>query len=225
MTLNDIAYKILETYRAYIRNSESIDIRELYHKIHTTRAKLIKQKIEKYPLMPIEETFNQSIGSQKLELVDSSVVTGLLSGRKMLRTINNIPLPLFNNNGEPLFAGISGGDLLSPTIKMVTFEQSKYVGNGRFNKNTLYGFYYNNKIYLTSGGTDYRQLKYITGRGIFQDPMSAGLLTNSSYDEKSEYPISFNMAVDLENIILSEDYKLNVLQPVDQTSNQTDDIK
>lgn len=224
MTLNDIAYKIFETYRAYIRNTDSIDIREIYHKVHTTRAKLIKQKIEKYPLVPLEESFNQSIGSQRLELVDSSVVTGISSGRKMLRTVNDIPLPIFNNEGEPLFAGLSGGDLLSPNIKILTFEKAKYAGNNRFNGNAVYAFYFQNKLYLTSKGIEFRETKYITGRGIFQEPMVAGLLTNANYDEKSEYPISINMMADLENIILNEDYKLNVVQTGDTKTDQTDNI-
>lgn len=224
MTLNDIAYKIFETYRAYIKNTDSIDIREIYHKIHTTRAKLIKQKIEKYPLIPLEESFNQSLGSQKLELVDSSVVTGIKSYRKMLRTVNDIPLPIFNNEGEPMLTRISGGDLLTSNIKVITYDKAKYAGSGRFNTNAIYAYYYNNKIYLVGKGIETRSTKFITGTGVFQEPMVAGLLNNSSYTETSEYPISINMLADLENIILNEDYKLNVAPITDNKVNQVDDV-
>lgn len=223
MTLDDIAYKILESYRAYIKASDYIDIREVYHRVHPTRARLIKQKIDKYPLVPLEETFNQNLGSQRLELVDSSVVPGLLSSRKMLRTVNDIPLPLFNNDGEPLFSRIGPADQLSLNYKIITYEKALYAGNGRFNANAVYAFYFNNKIYLYSKGDEFKQTKYITGRGIFQDPMVAGLLTNADYNETSEYPVSINMIADIENIILSEDYKLNVLQAGDTNSNQVDD--
>lgn len=223
MTLNDLSYKIIEDLRAQLKTTDSIDLREVHHKVHLTRAKLIKQKIEKYPMAPIEETLMQSIGSQKLELVDSSVVTGILSGRRMLRTINDIPAPIFNNLGEPMFAGLSGGDLLSPTIKMTTFEKSKFLGNNKFNASAIYAFYLDSKLYLTSKDTDFRVIKYITGRAVFQDPMAAGLLTDANYDETSDYPISYNMAIDLENIIAQEWFKLALQQIGDTTDNQTDD--
>ena len=141
----------------------------------------------------------------------------------MLRTINDVPLPIYNNEGIPLFTRVGPADRLSVQYKIINYNHSYYYGNNKFDKNAVYVFYFNNKLYLYSKSNDFKSTKYIDIVGVFQNPMESGVLNNVNYDETSEYPVSYNMVSDIENIIIQEWYKIAVSQAGDKESNQVDD--
>ena len=77
ITLDKLAYNLLETIRQKVVNTEVIDIRQVKSAIHGARGILISQAIGRRPLAPLHDSWCQSLkptNGLKLEIVDSSQI-------------------------------------------------------------------------------------------------------------------------------------------------------
>jgi len=90
VTLNQIAHSVFESVRGKIVDDDNISIDQIKDMVHSTRARLLKQKFDKN-LRVIDDVFTQSLGSIETELVDSSIHSEIPSGKFMLKTTVDIP--------------------------------------------------------------------------------------------------------------------------------------
>jgi len=227
VTLNQIAHSILETVRGKVGDDDNIDIDQIKDMVHSTRARLLKQKFDKN-LRVIDDVFTQTLGSIETEQVDSSVHPTIPSGKYMLKTTVDIPESIDRRNYEGTFTRIGPADRLSTKFNLVSYDRAIHSGNGRFNRNEVYAFLLDRRIYLISNSLYHKPIQYIDVIGVFQNPTqvaqfkdSAG---NSLYSDDGNYPISRAMRDDIENLIIKERIAPQAQAPSDVVNDGTDTL-
>lgn len=220
ISLNELAWDILEIYRQNVLDTTFIDIREIKYWIQTTRTKLLKQKLDKDPLFAVDEHFVQEIkpnGSPvQMQLLDSSIYTGLPSNRHFSQTSISIPATIERNGYFHSFTRIGPADQLKESYPILGYDHALLFGNGKFNGNIPCAFIMGDRIVLTGKNIQsINGIKYLSIRGIFQNPSEVQLLNNPAYTDDMDYPINMNMVDDMKNIIMSNNFRFNNKIPVD----------
>ena len=228
VTLNQIAYGLFEITRGKLSDDSDIDLDQIKDMIHSTRARLLKQKFDKN-LRVIDDVFTQSLGSLAIESVDSSANSSIPSGRYMFRTVKEIPPTIDRKNAEGTFTRIGPADKLGIKYNLVSYDRALYSGNGRFNKDQIFAFLRDNKIYLISNsGAYHKAVQYIDVEGVFENPSQVAIFLDSSGDSLTfadeKYPISRAMKEDIENIILKEKLGIQSQAPSDKVNDGDDNV-
>ena len=216
MTLNELAYRVLEAYRGEIKDSDTMDIRLVKNWIRATRNRLLKQRLSTY-IGELPDKLCQSLGQIEVEQIDSSIVPSLPSKISLFRTKIEIPRTIDRRNIGHSFRRIGPADRLTDKYDVVSLENAIRSGYGRFNRDKIVSFVLDDRIYLYSRGNLVFMPQYIDVVGVFEDPIRAGKIFDSNYNDDSIYPISESMIDDIENIIYSSNFRLTVNQPNDKT--------
>lgn len=203
-TLNEITYRILGKLEVNSSDDTDIDLREIESEVHKKRALYVKQDLDKN--RSVDQRLVQDLGCVELEVVDRAECCDIEVDCDILRTVYEIPQPIELKHNNTIWAGPV--DKLNYPFSFVTYEHAKFAGNGRFNKNSIFAFMRNNRIYLISQNPDYLYLTHINVRGVFEDPSAAGVFTNcvtgsSCFSADSEYPVNMWML----NLIEQEVYQ------------------
>jgi hypothetical protein len=142
-----------------------------------------------------------------------------------MRTVMEIPntIEFFFTKG---IASIGSPDITKPRIVLIDYSRVPYVGEGRTTGKTVYAFLYNNHIYLTSKDINYTLLKYITVRGIFEDPTSLGAFldcqsSKQCWSSSDIYPLNLWMWAYIKPLILQQLMQKGVNQ-LDDSNNAED---
>lgn len=225
VTLNQIAYEIFEVIRGHISDDDDISVEQIKDMIHDTRARLLKQKFDKNPRV-IDDAFVQSLGALEIEPVDSSAYSSIKAGRYMYRTKLEVPptIPRFNYHGT--FTRIGPADRLATEYNLVSYNRALHSGHGRFNKDTIFCFLRDNKIYLISNsGAYHKGVQFIDVAGVFENPSQVAKFldvnNNSLYSDDARYPITRALKDDIVNLILREKFGIQANAPSDNVNDGT----
>lgn len=225
VTLNEIAYNIFETVRGQISDDDNISIEYIKDLVHSTRARLLSQRFNKN-VRTIEDVFTQSLGALEIEAVDSSAHSTLKSGRYMYRTKLEIPATISRHNQEGTFTRIGPADELGVEYNLVSYNRALHSGNGRFNKDSIFCFLRDNRIYIISNsGAYHKAVQYIDVIGVFDNPTQVARFKDKSgdslYSDDGRYPVSRSMKDDIENLILKEKFGIKLQAQSDKVNDGT----
>lgn len=112
----------------------------------------------------------QTLSCLELELVNPiQCCVAVPAGCKVLRTKKKIPntIEFFFTKG---ISSVGPADIMKPRFILIDYSRVPYVGNGRTTQNAIYSFLYDGYMYVFSKNPNHFLLKYITVRGIFEDP-------------------------------------------------------
>ena len=225
MTLNEAAYRIRRFYRTHYKETDELDIRYVYSWVISTRARLLKQRLDK-PMATIDNNYVQDLGPVALEQVDSSICRGLptplYAYKKIVRTAIEIPPTIDRSGHTGTFTRIGPADMLTTNFKVLDYDDVFYYGYGKFNGSDICAFPLENRIYLYSRSGNHFNMKYIDVRGVFLDPRDAAVIKDPTWDENDEFPMNETLVDDMENMIKQEKILFNI--PKDTTSNSSNDI-
>jgi hypothetical protein len=205
---NKLAYDILETFRANLKNTDEIDIRSIKWWVDTTRATLLKRHFDKYFYMPIDENLVQAYApggtAITMEIVDSSATTVLPTGRYYIRSTVAISATIERNGGLPTFTRIGPADKLSERFQVVNYDWGLLYGNGKFNHDAVCAFMLGDRLVLSSKNKQsVFGIKYVDVRGVFQNPTEVALLNNPLSTDDMAYPINAQIITEMKDIILN----------------------
>lgn len=224
ITLNQIAYSLLDMVRGTLSDDEDIDIREVKNWIHTTRAVILKQKFDKN-IRVIDSSYTQSLGSVEMEVVNSSVDTLLQTDKYYVRSVLDIPSTIERSNSEGTFVRIGPADRKADKYNIISLNRAIYCGSGKFNKNSIYAFILDNKIYLSSNTDISNIIKYIDVIGVFQNPSQVAIFKDvngdSLYSDDKEYPISRSIVATLEDMVIKSKLTITSVMPSDKINDST----
>lgn len=222
-SLNELVYSIIELYRPNHVVTDSLDERLVAKWIQSTRAKLIKQRMDS-PMRLIDEKNVQSLGNVKMIPVPSASFLGFSSDKYMLLSEQEIPWPIHHKMG-PLFTRVGPADNLNRKFNVVSHEKALVSGNGKFNSSEVYAFQWGNNIGLISNSNIHKQIEYINIRGIFENPIAAyEFRTGLTYDWDLEYPISESLVNDMKNMVVQENFQMIMIPVDDKQPNSIDNI-
>jgi hypothetical protein len=125
----------------------------------------------------------QTLSCQELELVDPiQCCIPVDTGCKVLRTKKKIPntIEFFFTKG---ITSIGPADILQPRFILIDYSRVPYAGNGRTTQNSIYSFLYDGYMYVFSKNPNVNLIKFITIRGIFEDPTELSNYINCQTSE------------------------------------------
>ena len=217
-SLNALIDDILLTARNNaISQSEDLSRAQIESWIHQYRAMLIKQTLDKgYDIdnSYVQELTNVQISQQPINTIDT--ITDSSTDRPdyyKYRTITTIPKPINLHNGDGI---IIVSDLYNSNIQRLYRQRSFFQKYRKYTSND-YGYYYS-KPYVYLNGPD--ALRYINIRGIFENPIDAGL------DPDDVYPMPVNMVPTLKQMLFTNELKFMFSSPSDDRNDASlDTIK
>lgn len=227
VTLNQIAFEIFEVVRGDISDDDDISLDMIKDMIHDTRAKLLKQKFDKNARV-IDDVFTQSLGALQIEAVDASAHSSIKAGRYMYRTVREIPATIDRKNYEGTFTRLGPADKLATGYNLVSYDRALYSGNGRFNRDQIFCFLRDNKLYLISNsGAYHKGVQFIDVVGVFQNPSQVATFLDSNgdslYADDKTYPVSRSLKEDIENIVKKK-LMPNAQAPTDKLNDADDTL-
>jgi hypothetical protein len=137
----------------------------------------------------------QNLNCLELELVNPiDCCIDVPSGCKLLRTKKLIPntIEFYFTKG---ISAVGPADITKPRFVLIDYSRLPYIGHGRTTSKSIYAFLYGGYMYLVSKNPTYTLIKYITIRGIFENPTALGDYTNCStgstcWSPSDPYPLN-----------------------------------
>jgi hypothetical protein len=168
----------------------------------------------------------QDLKCLELELVNPiDCCITVPDGCKVLRTVKKIPntIEFFYTKG---IVSVGPADIMKPRFVLVDYSRVPYLGHGRTTQKAIYTFLYDGHLYVTSKSSTHLLMKYLTVRGLFEDPTSLGEFVNcetnlSCWRPSDPYPINQWMWAYIKPIILQQLMQKGVF-PVDDANNAED---
>ncbi len=168
----------------------------------------------------------QDISCLQLELVNPiDCCIDVPTECKVLRTTKIIPntIELYFTKG---IATIGSPDILKPRFVLIDYSRVPYIGHGRTTQKAVYAFLYNQYIYVVSKDPTVSLLKYITIRGIFEDPTElteyvSCVSGKPCYKSSDPYPINMWMWEYIKPQILNQLMQKGAM-PLDNSNDAND---
>ena len=226
VTRNEIIYDIFEQLRAHIGDDDDIDIRQIESWVKDYRADFLKQRFDRTPY-EIDYNCKQYIHELDVEKVDSSSVSGLNSGRYLMKTVLAIPNTIKRNGLTGTLLYIGSSDKLNMSFTITNHSTAITSGNGRYNRNEIFAFPYDGYIYLYSKGDNFKTIYHIDIQGVFEDTQEAYLIGKSSsiYTGNENYYTSRDIKKYIVQSILKDKYQININPPSDKKDDSTHELE
>lgn len=213
ISLNALVTDLLLTVRgSSIANSEKISKRQIESWIHQYRALLIRQNIANGD--NVNPDYVQTIPSVQLVPIDAAGnITTVESGTTLYRTSSKIPKTV----NMKAMSGITYiGTLNKRRIQLLPSNRVEFRLYNRYTPTETVAYLENEYIYVINPFG----IKYITIRGIAQNPVEWALYDNTtmtaqSYTTDDAYPIPSDMIPALKQIILEKELNIIISTPSD----------
>ena len=224
ITLNQLAYDIMELYRQNYKDTENLDIRQVKYWIQSVRATILAQSADKHVFDTPDDSNTQYYHKIPVQSIDSSGHENYPSNRYVLKTTVEIPNAIVNSDGLGMFTRIGSPDILVPKFNFITYERSIWSGNGKYNNKYIYAYYNNGYIWITSKNPTVRFVKYISIQGVFANPLEFEKLirtldpTIPAYNDLVDsYPISMEIATTIKSMVISQNIPIAITGRTDKT--------
>ena len=220
MTLNEIAYNILNTYRGgRLNHNEHVSLDQIKFTVKYYRAMIIRRDMAKNGF--VSNGVEQDIKCLDLEKIDASKCCNLKTDCVVYRTVK--PLPKFirlNFNDAITYAGDVTG---LNSYQIVEPHMIKWLPYDKYTASKKKAYILDNYLYLYNADGD----GMINIRGIFEDPEKLHLYKTCEgapcYDENASFPLPMDMLQMLTQGILSGEMKILALSLSDTTNDATQD--
>ena len=174
----------------------------------------------------IDPNIQQELSCVELELVDPhNCCVDVPIGCKILRTKKQLPnsIEFYNRIG---ITSVGPTDITQKRYAIIDYNRVPYIGNSRFNKNTIYVFLYDKYLYVISKSELTILFKFITIRGVFSDPTEAGEFISCNgkpcWSPEEPYPLNQWMWEYMLPYIAQRLGKKQIV-PLDKDNNAKDD--
>ena len=163
MTLNEIAYNLLNLLRGGLSNQDdNISLEQIKFNVRHYRAMFIRRDFARNGY--ISNHIEQDLGCVDLKIIDGSKCCNLPVGTNVLRTVDPLPRALrFNFQSALTYIGDVTGTKTIPLINTNTIQYLPYdtYTKGRYKSYMIGDYLY---IYNADG------IDTINVRGVFEDP-------------------------------------------------------
>ena len=220
MTLNEIAYNILNAYRGgRLNHNEHISIEQVKFTVKYYRAMFIRRDMSRNGF--VSNNVEQDIKCLDLEVIDASKCCNLETNCTVYRT--KVILPKFvrlNFNDAITYAGDATG---LGSYQIVEPHAIKWIPYDKYTKDRKKVYILDKYLYLYNGDGDEK----INIRGIFEDPEKLGKFLNcdgvACYDDNSEYPLPMDMLQMITSGILNGEMRVLAGTSSDTTNDAAQD--
>lgn len=223
-TYRELTYDILNIARGGQSSDDDLmSLDQIGFWIKNTRAMLIRQDLNKKRSMGMNLT--QSLGCVPVDYFDDSTCCDVVSGCKILRTVDKIPKPI-EVDFRDLITRVGPASISKPAYTIIPYNRVEWTGNNQFTKQLPKAFYFDRYVYVLNPPLG---LEYINIVGVWEDPEEVRDYNNCDgtecYTDDSEFPISNYMIEAMKQIVISNNLKFILVTPTDQTGNAKQDVE
>lgn len=221
--LEEIAYDIMSNLSGTSRISDDTDIEleQIYYKIDSVRAILIRQDQAKG--RSLSSNIIQTLPCLKVKQVSASECCDVELDCTVMRTVLQIPKPI-ELYQKDLIVRVAGADITGPSWNMLSLAKLSWSGKSKWTKDSTKWFYRNGYIYILNPPI----LTNISVSGVFENPRVLGTYQNCSgepcFNEQSDYPISGHMLPVLKQMVI-EDMTRQVQAPADHRGDESSKVQ
>tara|TARA_R100000152_G_C6773189_1_gene200416 strand:- start:982 stop:1674 length:693 start_codon:yes stop_codon:yes gene_type:complete len=186
MTLNEIAYNLLNTIRAgNLSDDDSISLGQIKFNILHYRAMFIRRDYARNG--KITRHLEQDLGCLELETVDKNrCCDGFQIGCKIAKTVRPLPKAVRFNFKEALtYIGLSDG---MSRIQLIDPYMAKLASYAKFTGKNRKAFMIEDHLYILNADG----MENVNIRGIFEDPREVASFDcdgTNCYDDDSPFPM------------------------------------
>ena len=205
-TLNQLAYSIAELMQ---KQDDAGYIELLKYNIGLMRSILLRRDGARNTRQ--SSVFEQDLGMVYLEQIDSAEDTNVMPGKIVKRSTKLIPAPVRGKTPRP-FRFVGTPDKFNE-LDYIPENRLRYMANRSFTPNRPAYYYREGRLYFVG----YEGM-VVNVRGIFEDPIA---IMEDFYNLSADtipnepYPISGDMAVQIQDAIINQQLKL-VQLPTDE---------
>lgn len=206
MTLNEIAYNLLNLFRGGRSNQdEHISLDQVKFNIKHYRAMFIRRDFAKNGFT--SRHIEQDLGCVDVKKVDASKCCKLSSECSVYRTVSKIPKTIRYNFKEAIsYVGDLTGIGNIPIVNSNTIQWLPY---DKYTKDKIKSYMIGDYVYIYNA----EGLEFINVRGVFEDPEDVARFSDCDgvkcyNDSKSDYPISIDMLSLINQSLISGELSL-----------------
>lgn len=223
MTIEELGFMVLEAVRSnQIADDEDIDIRLVYDWIDLKRSQFIKNSRSQNPNnrlnLNLYQTEPISLTVTTLTDVGNYPYSSAVEDTKIVESSDTIPTIIEDKSG-PIVLSLESQDLIKPPFSIVSFDQLRWSGNGRFNSGIIYGAIRDNKVYFKYNEffDTYTDVNLLA---VFEDPREV-----TGFDEETDrYPVDLTTAEYIKNAIFDKDIRMIFNSVSDEVNNAESDV-
>ena len=225
MTLTELSYMCWEILRAgHVVDDERLDIRLLNDWVNLKRANYIKTSLSQNPNNRISLNAYQTLPltvavNEVTDAGDYPYSTSSVQNYEIVESTTTIPSIIEGKSG-PLILSLESQDLMKLPFMVVDYDSLRFAGNGKFNKNIIFGAIRDNKVYFKYN-TFFETYTNVVLRAIFEKPSEV----TGFDDDVTRYPVDASMIDYIKNGIVKEDLNAFLKGVSDETSDSSGEIK
>lgn len=223
-TYNEIIYSVLDKLKPHLTDDIDISVREIGWEIDNARALMLRNELNRN--RTIDSNIIQDLGCVEMETADRAECCDVDTGCLIVRTKLEIPtaIELHNSTG---ITRVGPVDKMDMDFSFISYSRARFVGNGKYNKNLIYAFLRNKRIYLVSKNDKVKFINYINVAGVFENPTDVTPFTNcggeSCFSGDSEYPLNSWMIPSLQEMVINK-FIGSLQMPKDTTNDGSETI-
>lgn len=219
MTLNELAYDIMSNIEGTSRISDDseLSIDQVYFKIHTTRAMLIRQDQAKG--RSLSDNITQTLPCLEVTKVNASECCNITAPCELYRTKLQLPRAIETYQRD-LIVRVGGVDITGPSWNYISLAHIPWAGISKWTKDSTKWFTKGGYVYIINPPPVTR----ISVTGVFEDPTDLTQYPTCSgqpcfSNDSNEYPLSSFMVPTLKQLVL-EDLMRMRNTPADNRGNE-----
>lgn len=225
MTLNELAYAILEQFRSNnLSDDNELDLRLVKDWCKLKRTTYLKNKINSGYNININNTQLVTFTVAEVDSIATPAAYPFsdTSTQKytVFKSTSTIPRILESKSG-PIVFEFGNSDINKYGYQFVPYEYLKFCGNGKFNSGLVFGALRDGYIYLQQRTGDTFLTNNPNGiiRAVFEDPTDV-----SGYsDETTEFPCSLDIIESIKNSVYDTEFKIFMSSPEDTENSANDE--
>mgnify|MGYP003152691357 FL=1 len=205
MTLNEIAYNILNTYRGgRSNNNDHISLDQVKFTIKYYRAMFIRRDMSRNGF--VSNGVEQDLKCLKMKKVDATKCCGFPTECSVYRSEKRLPkFVRLNFNDAITYAGDATG---TNSYQIVEPHMVQWIPYDKYTKNKKKAYIIDSYLYLYNAHGD----DQINIRGIFENPEELSKYTSCDdgvcYDDDTDFPLPMDMVQAITQGILSAEMQI-----------------
>tara|TARA_S200002703_G_C3715256_1_gene219727 strand:+ start:25 stop:696 length:672 start_codon:yes stop_codon:yes gene_type:complete len=220
MTLNEIAYNILNIVRGGRSNSdEHISLSQIKFNIKYYRAMMIRRDLARNNFM--SRHLEQDLGCIKMKAVNASKCCDFDIHCEVYKSEVKIPRTV-RANFKDMITYVGGVDGIT-RIPVIQPDYVKFIPYDKYTKNQRKAFFIEDYLYIYNPDG----IELINVRGVFEDPEEVAKFDcdgTDCYDDDTPFPMPADMVQAITTALLSGEMMMIANTPGDTTLDRTQDM-
>lgn len=220
MTLNEIAYNILNIVRGGRSNSdEHISLSQIKFNIKYYRAMMIRRDLARNNFM--SRHLEQDLGCIKMQKVNASKCCNFDIDCEVYKSEVKIPRTV-RANFKDMITYVGGVDGIT-RIPVIQSDYVKFIPYDKYTKNQRKAFFIEDYLYIYNPDG----IELINVRGVFEDPEEVAKFDcdgTDCYDDNAPFPMPADMIQAITTALLSGEMMMIANTAGDTTLDRTQDM-